>query len=380
MTEQKVRWGILATGGIAAAFTADLVDLPDAEVVAVASRRAEPAKAFAERFGIERAYGSWAELAHDEDVDVVYVATPHVAHRAAAGLCLSAGRNVLCEKPFTLNLREAAELVALAREHGRFLMEAMWMYCNPLVRRLKALVDDGAIGEVRTVQADFGLAGPFPPAHRLRDLRLGGGALLDLGVYPVSFAQLLLGEPADIAARAVLSPEGVDLQTGALLSWEGGALAQLHCSITGGTATVASVTGSEGRIDVPSGFFHPDRFVLHRDGREPEEFAADPADGPRTSMRHEALEVMRALRAGATESPLVPLDGTLAVMRTLDAIRERIGVRYPGETGAEGETGAGGAAPAEGTAPAGDTAGPADGSADGTGPWQGSGAAEVTPA
>ncbi|MGW1724612.1 Gfo/Idh/MocA family protein [Streptomyces sp. NPDC002306] len=331
VTEDSVRWGILATGGIAAAFTADLVDLPDARVVAVASRTRASAEAFAERFGIPRAYGDWESLARDEDIDVVYVATPHSAHRAAAGLCLEAGQNVLCEKAFTLNAREARELVALARERGSFLMEAMWMYCNPLVRRLKALVDDGAIGEVRTVQADFGLAGPFPPSHRLRDPAQGGGALLDLGVYPVSFAQLLLGEPSDIAARAVLSEEGVDLQTGALLSWESGALASVHCSVVGGTGTTASVTGAAGRIDLPGGFFHPDRFVLHRDGRDPEEFTADPADGPRTSLRHEAKEVMRAVRAGEAESPLVPLDGTLAVMRTLDAIRDRVGVRYPGE-------------------------------------------------
>ncbi|GLW50669.1 oxidoreductase [Streptomyces sp. NBRC 14336] len=331
MVEQKVRWGILATGGIAATFAADLVDLPDAELVAVASRSQASADAFAERFGIGRAYGDWDSLAADEDIDVVYVATPHSAHRAAAGLCLEAGRNVLCEKPFTLNLREAEELVALARDRGRFLMEAMWMYCNPMVRRLKALVDDGAIGEVRSVSADFGIAGPFPVSHRLRDPAQGGGALLDLGVYPVSFAQLLLGEPSDITARAALSEEGVDLQTGAVLSWESGALASVHCSIVGGTATAASVTGSQGRIDIPHGFFFPDHFVLHRDGRDPEKFLADPADGPHTSMRHEAIEVMRALRAGETESPVVPLDGTLAVMRTLDAIRERIGVRYPGE-------------------------------------------------
>ncbi|WP_030325340.1 Gfo/Idh/MocA family protein [Streptomyces sp. NRRL B-3229] len=340
MTEQSVRWGILATGGIAAAFTADLVDLPDAEVVAVASRSEASAKAFAERFGIERAYGEWGALAEDADIDVVYVATPHSAHRAAAGLCLSAGRNVLCEKAFTLNVREAEELVGLAKDGGRFLMEAMWMYCNPLIRRLKALVEDGAIGEVRTVQADFGLAGPFPPAHRLRDPAQGGGALLDLGVYPVSFAHLLLGEPSDVVAKAVLSEEGVDLQTGALLSYDGGALASLHCSLTGGTATIASVTGSLGRIDIPNGFFHPDRFVLHRDGRDPEEFAADPADGPRNSLKHEAREVMRALRAGETESPLVPLEGTLAVMRTLDAVRDRIGVRYPGERTLESVTSA----------------------------------------
>ncbi|MGW5767980.1 Gfo/Idh/MocA family protein [Streptomyces longwoodensis] len=331
MTTDSVRWGILATGGIAAAFTADLIDLPDAEVVAVASRSEASARAFGERFGIPRAYGDWASLAKDADIDVVYVATPHAAHRAAAGLCLEAGRNVLCEKPFTLNVREAGELVDLARREGRFLMEAMWMYCNPMVRRLKQLVDDGAIGEVRTVQADFGLEGPFPPAHRLRDPAQGGGALLDLGVYPVSFAQLLLGEPAGIAAQAVLSDEGVDLQTGAVLSWDSGALAALHCSIDGGTGTSASVTGTRGRIDLPAGFFHPERFVLHRTGREPEEFVAGPADGPRTTLRHEAREVMRAVRAGETESPLVPLDGTLAVMRTLDAVRERIGVRYPAE-------------------------------------------------
>jgi predicted dehydrogenase len=331
----RVRWGILATGGIAAAFAADLVDLPDAEIVAVASRSEESAKGFAERFGIPRAYGEWSALAEDEDVDVVYVATPHSAHRAAAGLCLEAGRNVLCEKAFTLNVREAQELVALAKERDAFLMEAMWMYCHPLVRRLKALVDDGAIGEVRSIQADFGLAGPFPPSHRLRDPALGGGALLDLGVYPVSFAHLLLGEPSDIVARAVLSDEGVDLQTGALLSWESGALASVHCSIHGGTPVAASVTGSQGRIDIPHGFFFPNRFVLHRDGRDPEEVPADPADGPRTSLKHEAAEVMRAMRAGETESPLVPLEGSLAVMRTLDAIRDRIGVRYPGEEAAQ---------------------------------------------
>ncbi|UXY23295.1 Gfo/Idh/MocA family oxidoreductase [Streptomyces cynarae] len=331
MVGEPVRWGILATGGIAAAFTADLMDLPDAEVVAVASRSRESAENFAGRFGIPRAYGDWGALAADDDIDVVYVATPHSAHRAAAGLCLEAGRSVLCEKPFTLNVCEAEELVALARQRGVFLMEAMWMYCNPLIRRVADLVREGAIGEVRSVQADFGIAGDFPPSHRLRDPAQGGGALLDLGVYPVSFAQLLLGEPSDVAARAVLSQEGVDLQTGALLSWESGAQALVHCSIIGESPRIATVTGSRGRIDIPYTFFHPDRFVLHRDGREAEEFPADPANGPVNSLHHEAVEVMRALRAGDTESPLVPLDGTLAVMRTLDAIRDHIGVRYPGE-------------------------------------------------
>ncbi|MFI8186465.1 Gfo/Idh/MocA family oxidoreductase [Actinacidiphila glaucinigra] len=327
---RKVRWGILATGGIAASFAEDLRELKDdAEIVAVGSRRLESARAFADRFGIPRAYGSWTELADDEGVDVVYVATPHSAHRVAAGLCLRAGRSVLCEKPFTVNAVEARELADLARTHGRFLMEAMWTYCNPVVRRLTELVADGAVGEVRSVHADFGLAGPFDPGHRLLDPALGGGALLDLGVYPVSFAHLLLGEPDEVQAWAHLTEDGVDDNTGMLLGYDSGAMAVLSCSLTADTAQTAVVTGSRGRIEVPASFFHPDRFVLHREGREPEEFGA-PDDGLR-GLQHEAAEVMRCLRAGERESPLVPLEGSLAVMRTLDTVRDRIGVRYPGE-------------------------------------------------
>ncbi|NYE40466.1 Gfo/Idh/MocA family protein [Streptomyces fulvorobeus] len=329
---RTVRWGILATGGIAARFTEDLLGMPDAEVVAVASRTDASAKAFAARFGIGRAYGSWAELVADEEVDVVYVATPHSAHREAAGLALEAGKHVLCEKAFTLNTREAEELVALARKRGLFLMEAMWTYCNPVIRRMTGLVRDGAIGEIRTVQADFGFAGTFEPGHRLLDPALGGGALLDLGVYPVAFAQLLLGEPDRVQADALLSPEGTDLNTGMLLGWsDAGATALLACSVVGDHPTIASVTGTAGRIDFPHGFFHPERFVLHRAGRDPEEFDSGPGPQGLSGMQFEAAEVMRAVRAGETESPLVPLDGSLAVMRTLDAVRARIGVRYPAD-------------------------------------------------
>ncbi|MEU6919644.1 MULTISPECIES: Gfo/Idh/MocA family oxidoreductase [unclassified Streptomyces] len=327
-----VRWGVLATGGIAAAFTEDLRSMPDMEVVAVASRTDASAQAFAQRFGIPRAYGSWAALAADEEVDVVYVATPHSAHREAAALCLEAGKHVLCEKAFTLNAREADELVKLARDRGLFLMEAMWTYCNPVIRRMTELVRDGAIGEIRSVQADFGLAGPFGPGHRLRDRALGGGALLDLGVYPVSFAHLLLGEPDRVQADAVLSPEGVDLHTAMVLGWsEAGASALLNCSIVADTPQTAAVTGTKGRIEFPRGFFYPERFVLHRAGHEPEEFTAGAAGAGLRGLQFEQAEVVRALRAGETESPLVPLDGSLAVMRTLDAVRDRIGVRYPAD-------------------------------------------------
>ncbi|MCX4968989.1 Gfo/Idh/MocA family oxidoreductase [Streptomyces sp. NBC_00654] len=325
---RTVRWGVLATGGIAASFTADVQSMPDAEVVAVASRTDASAKAFADRFGIGRAYGSWAELVADDTVDIVYVATPHSAHREAAGLALEAGKHVLCEKAFTLDTRQAEELVALARERGLFLMEAMWTYCNPVIRRMTELVRDGAIGEIRTVQADFGFAGDFGPGHRLRDPALGGGALLDLGVYPVSFAHLLLGEPDRVQADALLSPEGVDLNTGMLLGWDSGATALLSCSIVGHHPTAATVIGTAGRIDFPHSFFYPERFVLHRAGAEPEEITTGPGPQGLTGLQYEAAEVMRAVRAGESESPLVPLDGSLAVMRTLDAVRDRIGVRY----------------------------------------------------
>ncbi|MFJ2114822.1 MULTISPECIES: Gfo/Idh/MocA family protein [unclassified Streptomyces] len=329
-TESVVRWGVVATGGIAERFVTEVGELPDAEIVAVASRSGDAAQEFAGRFGIPRAYGDQASLFADEEVDIVYVASPHSAHRAAAGRALSAGRPVLCEKAFTLDAREAGELVSLARERGLFLMEAMWMYCNPVIRRLAELVRDGAIGEVRTVQADFGLQGPFAPDHRLRDPALGGGAVLDLGVYPVSFAHLLLGEPDRVQADALISPEGVDLNTGMLLGWDAGATALLACSVTAGTPSTAAVTGTAGRIEVPAGFFATERFVLHRSGAEPEEFTAESG---LHGLQHEAAEAMRCLRAGEGESPLVPLDGTLAVMRTLDAVRERIGVRYPVDAG-----------------------------------------------
>jgi predicted dehydrogenase len=325
-----IRWGILATGGIAGSFTEELLTLPDAEVTAVGSRSDAAARRFAERHGIPSAHGSWAGLAADPEVDVVYVATPHSAHHAATTLCLEAGKHVLCEKAFTINLGQATDLVSLARKRELFLMEAMWTYCRPAIRRMVELVRDGAIGEVKSVQADFGIVVPEDPTHRLRDRAVGGGALLDLGVYPVSFAHLVLGAPAEIAAWAQLTPDGVDETTGMVFGYDSGAVATLHCSFASQSPTLAAVTGTKGRIELPHAFFCTDRFILHRDGgREPEEFGFPGAGG--RGYTHEAVEVMRCLRAGETESPLVPLDGSLAVMATLDAVRDRIGVRYPGE-------------------------------------------------
>ncbi|MEZ0066309.1 putative dehydrogenase [Streptacidiphilus sp. MAP12-20] len=316
---RTIRWGILATGAIATDFTEDLKLLPDAEVFAVASRTQAAADAFAARHGIPHAYGSWEAMARDERIDVVYVATPHSHHHEAAALCLDAGRAVLCEKPLTMDAAEARDLVELARKRGVFLMEAMWMRCNPAIRKVVSLIADGAIGRLRTVHADFGIAGPFEPTHRLRDPALGGGALLDLGVYPVSLAHLLLGAPAQVRAWSSLTPEGVDANTGLLLGYADGALAALSCGIVAGTPCRASIAGELGRIELPPVFFRPDHFTLYRGDEGEGERIEVPYVGK--GFAHEAAEVMRCLREGLTESPLMPWQASLEVMEILDEAR-----------------------------------------------------------
>jgi predicted dehydrogenase len=321
----SVGWGILSTGGIAGKFVEDLKLLPDATVAAVGSRALHTAEAFAARHDIPRVHGSWAELAADPAVDVVYVATPHSAHFAASKLCLEAGKAVLCEKPFTLNLATSTELVNLARERGRFLMEAMWTRTIPAIREIQTLIADGAIGEVTYVSADFGVPGPFPVGHRMRAPELGGGALLDLGVYPVTFAHMFLGTPASISGWASLLPEGTDENTALILGYDSGAVATLQCGIVGESAQRGVITGTTGRIEVDR-FIRPTEFTLIRSGAEPERFEV-PVRG--NGMGYEADEVMSCLTAGLTESRLVPLDATLEVMRTLDTALATIGVSYP---------------------------------------------------
>lgn len=296
-----VRWGILATGAIATSFAEDLALLPDARITAVASRTEESARRFADRHDIARAYGGWEQLAADPEVDVVYVATPHASHHDATALLLAAGKPVLCEKPLTLNLAEAQRLVALARQRDVFLMEAMWTYLDPTIRRLTRLIADGAIGEVRTVRADFGFVAPAGGSGRLRDPAAGGGALLDVGVYPVAFAQLLLGAPDSVLALGRVAEDGVDDHTGIVLGHPDGAHAVLSCSIVSDSAQRAEIGGTLGRIEIPRDFYRPESFVLHRQGHEPEEFRLP--RGPGHGYTHEAAEVMRCLRAGERESP-----------------------------------------------------------------------------
>ncbi|GAA4246983.1 Gfo/Idh/MocA family protein [Dactylosporangium darangshiense] len=320
----RIRWGILSTGSIAATFAEDLRLLPDAELAAVGSRSTESAERFAREHGAARAHGSWQALVEDPGVDAIYVATPHSAHYEATMLALRAGKAVLCEKPFTLAVAETEEMIETARAGGVFLMEAMWMRCIPAIRKMVELVRDGAIGEPVSVHADFGMHGPFPETSRLRDRRLGGGALYDVGIYPVTFAHLFLGTPATVQAWARMSDGGVDENTGMLFGYDGGAVAALTCSLFGDTPRRGAVTGTLGRIEVERDFFHPASFTLWRDGAA--EVFELPYEG--RGYQFEAAEVHSCLRSGLLESPLVPLSETLGILRVLDDISGIIGLDY----------------------------------------------------
>ncbi|MFI5493220.1 Gfo/Idh/MocA family protein [Actinoplanes sp. NPDC051859] len=319
------RWGILGTGRIAGTFAADLRHAPGAELAAVGSRSLDTAKAFAAEHDAARAHGSYAELAANPDVDVIYVATPHTAHYDATMACLAAGKPVLCEKPMTLELATSAQLVDVARAGRTFLMEAMWMRCNPAIRKIHELLRAGTIGDIVALNADLGLQGPFEATHRLRNPALGGGALLDLGVYLIHLAHLFLGTPSTVQSTAQLTSEGVDETTGILLGYHPRAIAALTCSIAGATRNGASITGTRGRIDLPAGFYAPPSFVLHSSSSSTSfDF---PFEG--SGYQFEAIEVQRCLAEGLVESPLVPHLATLEVMTMLDTVRAEIGVAYP---------------------------------------------------
>lgn len=321
----EIRWAVVGPGSIAAKVLADLVHVEGAVLAAVASRSAERARHFAERHGAARAYGSYREVLADPDVDVVYIATPHPHHHAVALAALSAGKAVLVEKAFTATLAGTQEVVALARERGIFAMEAMWTRFQPAVVRLRDLLADGAIGELRAVQADLGIAPPYDPTARHFDLAQGGGALLDLGVYPVSFAQMLLGDPDHVTATGSLTPSGVDAEESLLLGYADGRQAALTASLRCQLPGQARVFGTGGWVDVLPRFHHPQTLVLHRDGAEPEEITRPQTGG---GYSHELAEVTACLRAGRTESAVLPLADTVAVMAVLEQAAAQLGVRF----------------------------------------------------
>ncbi|HET7273306.1 MAG TPA: Gfo/Idh/MocA family oxidoreductase, partial [Rubrobacter sp.] len=273
-------------------------------------------------------YASYDDLATDPDVDVVYVATPHPFHAENAELCLDAGKAVLCEKPFTVNASEAERVVGLARDKRLFLMEGMWTRFFPLMEKVRRLVSEGAIGEARMLNVDFGFRTDLDPASRLFDLALGGGALLDVGVYCVSLASMVLGEPSRAVGLSHLGETGVDEQASVVLEYGGGRLANLCIGIRTATPQEATIMGTDGYLRIHSPWWRPTSMTISRPGVESETVEA-PISG--NGFNYEAAEVIRCLENSETESHIMPLDETLSVMRTMDGIRSEWGLRYPGE-------------------------------------------------
>jgi predicted dehydrogenase len=326
---KRIRWGIVSTGHIASVFAADLRLLADeAEIVAVSSRTLARAEKFATERGIRRAYASAADMAADPDIDVVYVASVHNDHYGSALICLRAGKAVLVEKPLTVSVEEAEFLMSAARTSEAFLMEAVWTRTNPLIRKAVDIVRSGELGEVRHVSASFGFAFHGDPTHRLLDPAQAGGAILDLGVYPVHGVELVLGEPDELAGTGTLGPTGVDTQAAAVLTYRrtGGrpqATALIVCSLETDLPTRLEVFCSRGSLIVNE-FIRPEEMLVYRGSArevEPEILITQLPGGGYT---FQAQEVMRCLRTGALESPLVPWASTLASMRTLGRWRQAV--------------------------------------------------------
>jgi predicted dehydrogenase len=321
---RSIRWGFLGAGGIAAAMAADLHHGHNM-LYAVAARDADRAAAFAARFGASHSHGDYRAVIEDPDVDIVYVATTHPFHREQALMAIDAGKPVLIEKPLTLNAAHAREVITSARDKGVFAMEAVWMRANPLILKAQEMVTRGVIGDVVSVHADFSIGLDFDPTHRLYDLANGGGALLDLGVYPMHFASMFLGRPDTQQVLGTLSPTGSDATVALQWGYASGATAQLRCATTALTPGRATIAGTAGSISVEPWFLNPERLMLTTSDGESR------VDGEETAYGPQIEEVERCLREGLLESPLAPQADTIAILELIDQARADLGVRYPGE-------------------------------------------------
>ena len=323
-TTDVIRWGILGTGNIAQQFAKGLSFLPDAQLLAIGSRREETARDFANNFHVPHTYASYEELATSTDVDVVYIATPHIYHKQNTLLCLKAGKAVVCEKPLAINAKEATEMIAVAREQKLFLMEAMWTRFIPLMVKVRKLLTKKVIGEVRLLTADFGFLAPYNLSGRLFNLALGGGALLDIGVYPLSLAFMIFGPPSCTRGMAHLGKTKVDEQSAVILAYEEGQLAILYFSLQINTPQEAIIMGSHGHIRIHAPFWQPCEMTVSVRGKN--DVIQIPFSG--NGYNYEAHEVMNCLLAGKTESDIMPLDESLEILKTMDDIRQCWGLTY----------------------------------------------------
>ncbi|MBX3060638.1 MAG: Gfo/Idh/MocA family oxidoreductase [Anaerolineae bacterium] len=328
MTTDKIRWGILGTGVIARKFAEGLAVLSDAELTAVGSRDERTAAAFATQYQVPHAHGSYEALAQNPDVDVIYIATPHVFHMENSLLCLQHGKAVLCEKPFTMNRRQAETIFALAEKSGLFVMEAMWTYFLPAITMVRQLLQEGVIGDARMLTADFGYRTAMNPYGRHFAPALGGGALLDVGIYPLALAHMVFGAPTQIAGMAHLGETGVDEQAAIILGYEEGELALLHTAVRTETVQEAVIMGTDGRIKIHFPWWQPTRLTLTISGQTGQEIDL-PFLG--NGYNYEAAAVMECLRSGKIQHPLMPWSITLALQDTMDNIRAQWGLRYPAD-------------------------------------------------
>lgn len=333
MTTSSLGWGILATGGIAGCFTSDL-QAADLRVAAVGSRTPDRAQAFAAEHGIPAAHGSWQELVDDPSVDVVYIATPHPAHLAAALMALEAGKHVLVEKAFTMTAAEAEAIVGLAEQRGVVALEAMWTRFLPHMLEIRAAIDAGEIGDPQVLIAEHSQALPTDPAHRLNAPELGGGALLDLGVYPISFAVDLFGPPEQIDARAVFTETGVDGRVSGTLVHAGGRHSLFTAALNIPGVNGATILGTGGSIVIDPTWYAPTGYTV-RDHDQQVVRRSQPAVSGR-GMQFQAFELERLVRQGRIAGDRMPPAQSVQIMAVLDAIRDRIGLRYPGEGGPTG--------------------------------------------
>lgn len=326
----KIKWGILGCGKIAAKFAGDLRMVKDAVLTAVAARDHDRALEFAKTFGAERAFDNYEALA-SSDVDVIYIATPHTFHYPHTLLCLSHKKAVLCEKPFAMNIRQARHMIETARKQDVFVMEAFWTKFLPQYKKVIELINEGAIGSISWVQADFGFRAPDPVPARLWDPLLGGGALLDIGIYPVFLAQSLLGTPEDISATVTRYPSGVDQQAVVAFRHKGGALSALSCSLSSDTPVHAVIAGTEGRIELHDRFHNATSRVFLSKNREAlREVEVYREDG--YGYQFEAQHVTDCLMRNLKESPVLLHQDTLDLIETLDRIREVALISYPDDS------------------------------------------------
>ncbi len=330
MDDQITRWGIIGLGKIARKFADDLRLLPNAKLHAVASTSLERSLSFAAEYGAPHAFGSYEDIVQCPDLDVVYVATPHVLHCENSLLCLENGISVLCEKPFAMNSAEARRMVGAARRNRVFLMEALWTRFIPAVDHALQLVSEGAIGQVHTVKSDFGFKLPFDPKSRIYDKALGGGSLLDIGIYPALLSLFILGKPApeDILAAAAFTPTDVDESCVFTFRYPQDKLALGHSTVAANTPVEAWLYGTEGTIYMYPRWHHAQKLRVSKyDGREEiEEEIEMPYEG--WGYAFEAKHVMECLREERLESDLIPLDFSLDLAETLETIREKIGLVY----------------------------------------------------